>query len=268
LQPIPVELNRGLYLAPDYKNYDADGILAATTYYDQPIPPGLWHYHQNPMICFVLKGGNIEKRNGVEFERVPGRVTFYHAGEVHQNIYKVFPSRGFNLALDNEFFRKYSLSETNIYSSLNRNHQPQLILYKLYQELELKDDCSIQSAHMLLLSMISTCDDIKKRQSPKWFLLILEILHDRWNENISLEELALASDVHPTTISKYFTIFLQCTFGDYVRKLRVQKSLTLIQQPSTSLSEIAYQCGFADQSHFIRIFKHHTGFLPKQFQKL
>jgi AraC family transcriptional regulator len=53
-----------------------------------------------------------------------------------------------------------------------------------------------------------------------------------------------------------------------MRKLRVEKAMALMVSSHQSLTEIAYVCGFADQSHFIRIFKQHTGFLPKQYQKL
>ncbi|MFV8347795.1 AraC family transcriptional regulator [Flavobacterium sp. ZB4P13] len=37
---------------------------------------------------------------------------------------------------------------------------------------------------------------------------------------------------------------------------------------SASLTDISFECGFADQSHFIRTFKQQTGFLPKKFQNL
>ena len=53
-----------------------------------------------------------------------------------------------------------------------------------------------------------------------------------------------------------------------MRKLKVEKALTLIKNTSSDLTEVALTCGFADQSHFIRTFKQVIGFLPRQFQKL
>ncbi|MGB1004752.1 MAG: helix-turn-helix domain-containing protein [Salibacteraceae bacterium] len=43
--------------------------------------------------------------------------------------------------------------------------------------------------------------------------------------------------------------------------------MDLLKNTSLSTTEIAYECGFADQSHFIRTFKNLNGFTPKQYQK-
>jgi AraC family transcriptional regulator len=264
----PLELKRGLYLAPEFKNFEADGILAATTSYKHPIKTGSWHYHENAMVCFVLKGGNVEKRIGLEFERLPGRVTFYHAGELHQNIYKLFPAKGFNLEIEPHFLQQYQVSETDINASLKTNPKAQFSMYRIYKELAVNDKSSVSSAHILLLDIIASGKGIHQRKAPPWIASIIEVLNDRWNENVTLNDLSRICNVHPITISKYFSLYFQCTLGDYQRKLKVAKAIMLIQSLNTSLTDIAHHCGFSDQSHFVRIFKRQTGFLPKEFQKL
>jgi AraC family transcriptional regulator len=42
----------------------------------------------------------------------------------------------------------------------------------------------------------------------------------------------------------------------------------MIKQSNSDLSQVAYACGFADQSHFIRTFKSMTGLLPAKFKNL
>jgi AraC-like DNA-binding protein len=64
--------------------------------------------------------------------------------------------------------------------------------------------------------------------------------------------------------SKYFD---NLSFGDYIRKLRIEKATHLLSDPSLSLGEIAYLTGFSDQSHFNRIFKKHTGSTPSEYRK-
>lgn len=51
---------------------------------------------------------------------------------------------------------------------------------------------------------------------------------------------------------------------EYARIVRFQKSLKLLQHytEDTNLAQIAYQCGYADQSHFIREFKQFSGYTP------
>ncbi len=67
--------------------------------------------------------------------------------------------------------------------------------------------------------------------------------------------------------SKHFRKYFSCTLGEYRRRLMVKQSIPLIRESRLSLSEIAYSCAFADQSHFIRTFRQVTGFRPKDFRR-
>lgn len=54
----------------------------------------------------------------------------------------------------------------------------------------------------------------------------------------------------------------------YQRILRFNDILQQIKQQESILwSQVAYQCGYSDQSHFIKEFKHFSGFNPKKFIK-
>ncbi len=105
------------------------------------------------------------------------------------------------------------------------------------------------------------------RDSPIWVIRLKELLHDNWNKEMSLAEISQIVQVHPVTVSKYFRKYFSNTLGEYRRKLKIEKSINLIKNSNKSLSEIAYNCNFSDQSHFIRNFKTHTGFLPKDFRR-
>ena len=65
-------------------------------------------------------------------------------------------------------------------------------------------------------------------------------------------------------------LFLQSsglTIGSFVGKIRFQKAVSLLQQKHTSLSftNIGYEAGYYDQSHFIRGFKKYAGLTPSAF---
>ncbi len=66
-----------------------------------------------------------------------------------------------------------------------------------------------------------------------------------------------------------FRKFVGLTPKYYQRILRFNDILQRIQQKQNiSWSEVAYQCGFSDQSHFIKEFKHFSGFNPQEFIQL
>lgn len=115
---------------------------------------------------------------------------------------------------------------------------------------------------------------IKERKSakkvPAWARELKEIIQDQIDTKLtlSLKEVSQSLNVHPAYLSREFSkYFDNLSFGDYIRKLRIEKSIQLLSDPRYSLAEIAYLAGFSDQSHFTRIFKKHTGKNPSSFRK-
>ena len=75
-------------------------------------------------------------------------------------------------------------------------------------------------------------------------------------------------DISPSYLSREFSKYFEdLSFGDYIRKQRIEKAIELMLNSSYSLTEIAYLTGFSDQSHFTRIFKKSTGLNPSVYRK-
>ena len=95
-----------------------------------------------------------------------------------------------------------------------------------------------------------------------------EIIQDQVDTNLSLTDISKSLDIHPSYLSREFSKhFNNLSFGEYIRKLRIEKAIELMKINSYSLTEIAYLTGFSDQSHFTRIFKQHTSKNPSSFKK-
>ena len=113
--------------------------------------------------------------------------------------------------------------------------------------------------------------EMSKRKAPSWVKKLKETIQDQIDTNYSLnlgkmsKELSLSSSYISREFSKYFD---SLSFGEYIRKLRVDKSKELLDSGEHSLSEIAYLTGFSDQSHFIRVFKKNEGVTPAEYKKL
>lgn len=225
------------------------------------------HYHDKSHLSFILKGGIIDKRTRSETERLSGELMFFHAGEPHQSIYQIFPVTSISLELEPSFFTENTITEEILSLSAARNPNAKFIMLKIYKEILMKGDFSESSIELLLLGLIESKTPDKSIR-PVWIVKVLELLNDSWNEPLSLKDLAKVADVHPITISKYFPKYVSCTLGEYRRRLKIERSLLSIKTSPLSLTEIAYQCGFSDQSHFTRTFKHLTGFLPNVYAKV
>lgn len=106
------------------------------------------------------------------------------------------------------------------------------------------------------------------KKIPSWAKELREILQDHIDTHLGLREISKILDVHPAYLSREFSkYFDDLSFGEYIRKLRIEKATELIQSSGYSFTEIAYLTGFSDQSHFTRIFKLHTGKTPSVYRK-
>lgn len=108
------------------------------------------------------------------------------------------------------------------------------------------------------------------KKIPAWAQELKEIIQDQIDTNLTLtlKEVSQSLNVHPAYLSREFSkYFDDLSFGDYIRKLRIEKAMQLLNESDRSLAEIAYLTGFSDQSHFTRIFKKHTGKSPSVFRK-
>jgi len=103
---------------------------------------------------------------------------------------------------------------------------------------------------------------------PAWALELKEMIQDQIDTSLTLKELSKELDIHPAYLSREFSkYFDNLSFGDYLRKQRIERAIELIKKSDYTLTEIAYLTGFSDQSHFTRIFKQHTGSNPSIYRK-
>ena len=106
------------------------------------------------------------------------------------------------------------------------------------------------------------------KKIPGWAQELKEIIQDHIDTNLSLKEISKGLAINPSYLSREFSKYFEdLSFGDYIRKHRIEKAKELIATRKYSLTEIAYLTGFSDQSHFTRIFKKHTGKNPSSFRK-
>jgi hypothetical protein len=107
-----------------------------------------------------------------------------------------------------------------------------------------------------------------QKKTPDWVKELKATIQDQIDTNLSLKEISKSLDINPSYLSREFSKhFNNLSFGEYTRKLRIEKAIELILENRFSLTEVAYLTGFSDQSHFTRIFKQHTGKSPSTYKK-
>lgn len=111
-----------------------------------------------------------------------------------------------------------------------------------------------------------------------WLLTKLKCIHDalnlkrisatvsslKGNPSLHVCDLAGIACLSPKQLGRIFTTYVGMMPKEYARIVRFQKSMWRLQSHCQDYAEIAYCCGYSDQSHFIRDFRQFSGTTPNQ----
>lgn len=230
-----------------------------------------WHYHENPYFYYHLKGHFKEINKNSTINCSSGTLLFHNGQEPHFNANFTGQAEYFHIELEREWFLKYDL-KSDIIEGDNHLSDPSLknIFRKLYIESSINDIATQISVDGLLLQAFSSIlrqPKYKKTKLPEWAKKANEIIHSERTENLSLDFIAKEAGVHPVYLSREFPKYFQNSFGEYVRNLKIERATILLRETKLTNIQIAFQCGFSDESHFIRSFKQKFGVTPYFFKK-
>ncbi|MNG72621.1 HTH-type transcriptional activator RhaS [compost metagenome] len=94
---------------------------------------------------------------------------------------------------------------------------------------------------------------------------LIERIENEDPAQLSLDILARYAGLGRYQLIRAFRAATGLTPHAYLLNARVNRGRALLSQ-GQALAEVAYRLGFADQSHFQRVFKAHVGVTPRQYQ--
>lgn len=95
---------------------------------------------------------------------------------------------------------------------------------------------------------------------------VIELLQTQ-QENITIDELSRRFHICPTKLKGDFKRITGMPVMTYKNHIRMEKARLLLENTSMDQAQIAYTCGFSDESYFIRMFKKQYGITPAAHRK-
>ena len=105
---------------------------------------------------------------------------------------------------------------------------------------------------------------------PDWYGLIkaaVAYIDDHCAERLPISRLAAISNMSVTTFRREFLKIMEMTPGAYITTIRINKARKLLTETNKTMDVIAVECGFYDQSHFVKIFKQLRRQTPTQYRQ-
>lgn len=227
------------------------------------------HAHQNAYFCLVRRGQFMERYGQRERHCKPAMLTFHPPEELHSEKIESPVSCSFNIEIEPGFPEHAgSFSPVLLNSQECLDKSMSHLAMRLQQEFSLNDAVSPLAVEGLTLELLAAL--LRSQQSgnavPSWLKRVRDLLQDRFQEPLSLQELSVEAGVHPVYLVQCFRRHFHCTPGHYQRQLRVDWARNQLSTSRLSLSEIALLAGFADQSHLTRWFKQFIGITPARYR--
>jgi len=236
------------------------------------------HMHEWYSIAVVLRGIEETICRGTSHQARRGDLILINAEQVHSNrsvgseyrLIKVPPDTFERLLIPardtsrRQLFRNLVVTEPHLFESLLNLH------LKLEQDLSaLEHQSEFVSAMALLFEkqVIDRSISLAEHTTRKEQIHIRRVrdyLRANYAENVSLSKLTSLTHLSPFYLLRVFRQSTGFPPHEYQTQLRIAHARKLIRD-GMSLSQIALETGFFDQSHLSRNFKRIVGVTPRQY---
>ncbi|MFI2856176.1 response regulator [Paenibacillus sp. JSM ZJ436] len=95
---------------------------------------------------------------------------------------------------------------------------------------------------------------------------MLQVIDERYPENLSLRMLADEVYMNPTYLGRIFKEDTGHSFNYYLNLVRVRQAKRLLEDFRIRVYEVCDQVGFKDPAYFSQTFKKYTGITPQEYQ--
>lgn len=96
---------------------------------------------------------------------------------------------------------------------------------------------------------------------------ILAYIEQHYTQPLRLSEIASHFHFNASYLSSYFSTHHKEGFSEYLNRVRIKKSMELLENSTVSISNISGMVGYSEHSYFCKVFKRITGTSPGNYRK-
>lgn len=96
----------------------------------------------------------------------------------------------------------------------------------------------------------------------------IDYVNENYMEDITLQKVADLTAFSKSYFGMLFKMVTHKTFIEYLNERRIAAAIHLLSDSRKRISEICFECGFNNVSHFNRMFKNEVGLSPSEYRML
>jgi AraC family transcriptional regulator len=231
------------------------------------------HVHARAYLGLVVQGSHRETAGAQERHCERATVVFHPAAERHANRFFAAGGRIFRLEIDDVWLARLR----EVAATVDRPAEAHggvlsRIACRIFSEFRAPDRVSPLMVEGLALefatALVRGDGATAAARAPAWLRTAVDYLHAHATGEIRLDGVAAAAGVHPAHLTRVFRTHYGCAVGEYVRRIRIEIAARELATSQRTIAAIAADLGFADQSHFTRVFARITGLPPARYRRL
>src|SRR5215471_11860379 len=253
------------------RKFSCAGFIAWETVYPAHLRIPLHTHDEHAYLNLVIGGGYFESSRNRTTKCGPFSLAFHPPGAAHSNQFFGQETRLFHIRIDAAAFDELRHAPKHTYRAeylTGRAALPVLSLYEEFASTSAVSQTAIEQTVSQILKEPLGVPNNWSTRSPQWLKRAQELLHEQFDQHLTLAELASYAGVHRVHLSRVFLQQFDCTVGEYVRFLRVERACSELSTTPEPLSKIAQECGFSDQAHLSRTLKQFTGLTPLTYRSV
>lgn len=253
------------------------------------------HYHNSYEILFLVSGAcNVFVKNR-DYQLKQGDLLLINKYHIHKVIYvdkESFYHRYVTYFKDS-FLQKFTAQKvlTDVISTLYQKTHPKITLDPsqiktltcLFKNILLEEKQKKINYQYLISSLFfevlilihrysqlnghhcskKTHDQIESLSREE---TIIAFIDDNYNKSLSLDIIAKELSISKYYLSHYFKKKTGFTIIEFINNKRILEAQKLLTSSNYSITEVAYQVGFNNSTHFGRVFKELTSIPPSEYR--
>lgn len=277
---------------------DVAGVTAAYPYllnradsHELHIP---WHWHEEVEFSYVRRGRLRVILAGRQYLFAAGEGCFINTNVLH-SMEPVDPEQGTvwdshmvhpmllgyhsKTVFDTKYMAPVLSNKKFELAAFRGDNENQSEILRLLQQVAMVQEhefCEFLTRNLfsdiwlLLLKELRDLENNAKLIKPlsqERIQIMLEYIHQHYQEKITLEQIAASAIVSKRECLRCFQTCIQETPFAYLLDYRVQMAEKLLRTTDLSVTEVAMQSGFSSSAYFSKLFKELRKVSPSQYRK-
>lgn len=254
----------------------------------------MWHWHPEIEFTLVVSGEMLYRINQSDFHLKSGQALFGNANTLHTgHMLHGLDCHYISLTFDPKLIYGYekSLLHTKYVAPLLQNPKLSSICFDLQEAwhhdvidalvrihhlsrekedfFEMKIQVILHQLWLIILEHYSDLlndDNYINEKNLDRLKTILSFIQENYAAKISLEDIAGSIHLCKSECCRLFKKHMHESLFDYLLRYRIEKSLPHLMNPDCSITEAAFQVGFADSNYFSKVFRKCMGYTPTKYR--